>query len=98
VWSGSDTGVHEQPQAFSTFSGLGAGDLVDAVLTPAGAALVGSWQSADAGLDIAVWTAEGDTWSRNDSTSILWVPESLRTSVDLPVRHRPRPSMIHRWR
>jgi putative transposase len=29
---------------------------------------------------------------------LLWVPESLRTPVDLPVRPRPRPSMIHRWR
>jgi hypothetical protein len=68
VWSGSDTGVQEQPQAFSTFGGWGAGDLVDAVLTPTGAAVVGSWQSADAGLDVAVWTADGDTWSRTDST------------------------------
>jgi hypothetical protein len=68
VWSGSDTGVSEQPQGFSTFGGWGAGDLVDAVLTPAEATVVGSWQSADAGLDVAVWTADGDTWSRHDST------------------------------
>ena len=67
VWSGSDTGVHEQPQAFSTFGGWGAGDLIDGVLTPAGPAVVGSWQSADAGLDVAVWTADGDTWTRTDS-------------------------------
>jgi hypothetical protein len=31
-------------------------------------------------------------------TTSLWVPASLRTPVDLPVRHRLRPGMIHRWR
>ena len=28
----------------------------------------------------------------------LWVPETLRAPVDLPVRHGSRPCMIHRWR
>ena len=68
VWSGSLTGVREQPQAFSTFGGWGAGDLIDGVLTPDSAAVVGSWQSSGAGLDVAVWTVHGDTWSRTDST------------------------------
>jgi hypothetical protein len=68
VWAGSDTGVREQEQAFSTFGGWGAGGMVDSVLTAAGPVLVGSWQSADAGLDVAIWTAEGDTWTRRDST------------------------------
>jgi len=68
VWSGSLTGVREQPQAFSTFGGWGAGDLIDGVLTRGSAAVVGTWQSSDAGLDVAVWTADGDTWSRADST------------------------------
>jgi hypothetical protein len=27
----------------------------------------GRGQSADAGLDVAVWSAEGETWSRHDS-------------------------------
>ena len=40
----------------------------------------------------------GDRYVHILGTTSLWVPESLRTSVDLPVRHRPRPSMIHRWR
>ena len=68
VWSGSETGVREQPQAFSTFGGWGAGDVVDGVLTTDAAALVGSWQSSGAGLDVAVWTVDDQTWSRTDST------------------------------
>ena len=28
----------------------------------------------------------------------LWVPETMRTAVDLPIRPRMRPNMIHRWR
>jgi hypothetical protein len=28
----------------------------------------------------------------------LWVPEIVHTTVDLPLRHRPRPGMIRRWR
>ena len=28
----------------------------------------------------------------------LWVPETMRTAVDLPIRSWMRPSMIHRWR
>lgn len=68
VWAGSGDAVHEQPQAFSTFGGWGAGGLVDSVLTPAGPVVVGSWQSADAGLDVAVWTAAGGAFVRHDST------------------------------
>ena len=67
VWTGSGTGVAEHVQAFSTFGGWGAGDLIDAVLLPGGAAVVGSWQSDDAGLDVAVWTPQGDTWVRRPS-------------------------------
>ena len=68
VWTGSAAGVAEHVQAFSTFGGWGAGDLIDAVLTPGGSAVVGSWQSDDAGLDVAVWTPEGDSWVRRSST------------------------------
>ena len=84
VWSGSVTGVREQPQAFSTFGGWGAGDLIDGVLAPDAAALVGSWQSSGAGLDLAVWTADGDTWSRIDSTGtpLASTRESLGFATD----------------
>ena len=84
VWSGSVTGVREQPQAFSTFGGWGAGDLIDGVLAPDAAALIGSWQSSGAGLDPAVWTADGDTWSRIDSTGtpLASTRESLGFATD----------------
>ena len=68
VWTGSTAGVAEHAQAFSTFGGWGAGDLTDAVLTPGGSAVVGSWQSDDTGQDVAVWTPDGDAWVRRSST------------------------------
>ncbi|WP_436491809.1 hypothetical protein [Actinokineospora sp. HUAS TT18] len=67
AWSGSAAGVTEKPQAFSTFGGWGAGDLIDAVITPQGPVLVGSWESKRTGLDVAVWTADGDSWNRQSS-------------------------------
>ena len=88
VWSGGLAAVTEQAQAFSTFGGWGAGDLVGGVLTPAGPALVGSWQSTGAGLDVTLWTATGDTWTRHDPTgtplastrSLLGFPTAATTS------------------
>jgi hypothetical protein len=79
VWTGSVSGVAEHVQAFSTFGGWGAGDLIDAVLMPTGSALVGSWQSDDAGLDVDVWTPDGDTWVRQSSTATPL--QSTRTNV-----------------
>jgi hypothetical protein len=67
VWDGTASGVAEKPQGFSTFGGYGAGDLTAAVITPVGPALVGSWNSEQVGLDVATWTAEGDTWTRRSS-------------------------------
>jgi hypothetical protein len=70
VWTGSLSGtpaLAERVQGFSTFGGYEMGELVDAVLTPGGAALVGSWQSAKLGFDVAVWTPEGDVWTRQNS-------------------------------
>jgi hypothetical protein len=70
AWTGDHANVAEHIQAFSTFGGWGAGDLVDGVLTPAGPVLVGSWQSDGAGMDVATWTAGGPdvTWTRLPST------------------------------
>ncbi|MFC4858664.1 hypothetical protein ACFPCV_34640 [Actinophytocola glycyrrhizae] len=68
VWRTTGTGVAEQPQPFSTFGGLGAGDLVDAVLPDTGPLLVGTWQSHSAGTDPSVWTTDGTTWTRRSST------------------------------
>ena len=51
---------------FYAFGGWGAGELVDAVITPGGDALVGSWGGAKAGLDAAVWTFADRVWTRQD--------------------------------
>ena len=66
TWAGTATGVDELPQSFYAFGGWGAGDLVDAVITPGGDALIGSWGGAQAGLDAAVWTFADRTWTRQD--------------------------------
>ena len=66
TWAGTTAGVDELPQSFYAFGGWGAGDLVDAVITPGGDALVGSWGGAKAGLDAAVWTFADRTWTRQD--------------------------------
>ena len=51
----------------STRSAAGAPvTLVDAVITPGGDALVGSWGGAKAGLDAAVWTFADRVWTRQD--------------------------------
>lgn len=82
VWTGSAAGVAEHAQAFSTFGGWGAGDLIDGILTPGGAAVVGSWESAEAGLDVAVWTPQGDDWVRRPSTGTPL--QSTRAEVAFP--------------
>ena len=64
------TGVHEQPQAFSIFGGWGAGDLIDGVLAPDAVALVGRGR-ARAPPRPGCSTADGETWSRIDSTGTL---------------------------
>lgn len=83
VWTGDATGLTEQAQVFSTFGGLGAGDLIDAVLSPSTAALVGTWSSGSAGLDAAVWTASGDVWTRQPSAGTPL--ESTRESLKFPM-------------
>lgn len=67
VWTGTAKGLVEKPQSFNTFGGWGAGSVVDAVTTPAGQALLGSWGSEQAGLDVAVWLPRGDRWIRQSS-------------------------------
>lgn len=79
TWSGTTAGIEELPQSFDTFGGWGAGDLVDAVITSAGNALVGTWGGARAGLDGAVWLLSGRVWTRQDpaGTAIQSTPELL---------------------
>jgi hypothetical protein len=86
VWTGSATGtagVTEERQGFSTFGGYGAGDMIDAVLTPTGGALVGTWESAQVGFDVAVWTADGAVWTRQSSAGTAL--ENSKDSLAFPV-------------
>lgn len=88
TWSGTAAGVEETPQSFYAFGGWGAGELVDAVVTPQGDAILGTWGGAQAGLDAAVWLPANDVWTRQDpagtaleSTKELLVgPRSATTS------------------
>ncbi len=83
VWTGSDAGLTERLQPFSTFGGYGAGDLVDAVLPPGGPALVGSWQNPSVGLDIMVWQPDGEYWVRRPSAGTAL--ENKRESLKFPL-------------
>jgi hypothetical protein len=68
VWRGSlADGLTEQEQVFSTFGGWGAGEQIGPVATGAGPLLIGSWESAKAGLDLAVWLPQGQAWVRQSS-------------------------------
>jgi hypothetical protein len=80
VWDGANASLTEKPQPFSTFGGYGGGDLVDAVLTPAGPALIGTWQNPTVGLDIMVWLPAGRYWVRQPvaGTALENKKESLK--------------------
>ncbi len=80
VWRGSvTTGLIEEEQLFSTFGGWGAGELVGPVVTRQGPLLIGSWESARAGLDVAVWLPDGATWLRQSSagTALESQPDAM---------------------
>lgn len=97
VWTGDAGGVAERVQAFSTFGGWGAGDLVGAVFASGGPLLVGSWESAQAGNDVMVWTAAGDEWSRVD---VAGTPlESTRTTLNFAVAatRAPGGALVTGW-
>ena len=100
TWAGTAAGVDELPQSFYAFGGWGAGDLVDAVITPGGDALVGSWGGAKAGLDAAVWTFADRVWTRQESAgtalestaTLLVGPRGATGDGDGDPRHRLRPA------
>jgi hypothetical protein len=71
AWTGDTRQIVEKPQAFSTFGGYGAGELLSVVGSSQGPLIIGTWQSAKAGLDIAVWTYAADTWSRRPSAGTV---------------------------
>ena len=65
VWSGDLDEVVEQPQRFEVFGGWDAGGLTGTALSQGGPVILGSWAARSRqGLDVAVWTRDGDRWSR----------------------------------
>ncbi|MGD9531032.1 hypothetical protein [Pseudonocardia sp.] len=97
VWTGDADGVQEREQAFSTFGGWGAGELVDAVARPDGDALVGSWQGDVAGLDVAVWTRSGEEWTRSPSTGTSLQGTRASVVAALAVAGAPDGLIITGW-
>lgn len=84
VWRGTaETGLAEQPQAFSTFGGVGGGVLVDGVFPSTGPLVVGTWQSQSVSSDAALWTTDGTTWNRQSSAGTPL--ESTRDSIKFPM-------------
>lgn len=68
TWAGTIDGVREYPQFFETFGGWGAGGLTGMTLYDGEPLIIGSWSSESVGLDITEWTADGNDWSRREST------------------------------
>lgn len=68
TWAGTTAGLREQTQNFLTFGGEDAGQLLDAVLTPGGPVLVGTWASTRAGQDAAIWLQDNEIWRRQSSS------------------------------
>ncbi|MEU7481121.1 hypothetical protein AB0A63_34445 [Lentzea sp. NPDC042327] len=83
AWTGDGRQIAEQPQGFSTFGGYGAGELLTVVGTATGPRIIGSWQSAKAGLDIATWTYGAGTWTREPSAGT--VLESSQELLKFPM-------------
>lgn len=87
AWTGDARQITEKPQAFSTFGGYGAGELIGPVRTARGPLIIGTWESAGAGLDIAVWTYAAGTWTRQPSAGT--VLESSRDLLRFPLAVAP---------
>ncbi len=83
VWRGTVAGIAEEPQSFNTFGGIHAGALIDVAYPTTGPLLVGTWMSANAGSDVAVWTPTGAEWVRGDSAGTDL--ESTRTALKYPM-------------
>ncbi|MFI6099441.1 hypothetical protein ACIA8G_28120 [Lentzea sp. NPDC051213] len=87
AWTGDSRQITEKPQAFSTFGGYGAGELIGVVRTRNGPLIIGTWQSAKAGLDLAAWTYAEETWTRQSSAgSVL---ESSQELLRFPLAVTP---------
>jgi hypothetical protein len=83
IWDGSPAGMAEKLQPITTFGGYGGGNLLDAVLTPAGPALIGTWQNPTVGLDIMVWVPDGRYWARQPVAGTAL--ENKKNSLKFPL-------------
>ncbi|MBM7776416.1 hypothetical protein JOD54_006620 [Actinokineospora baliensis] len=83
VWDGGSGGLTEKRQAFSTFGGYGAGDLVGVVTTPAGPVVLGGWDNPNGGFDVATWLPSGDDWIRQPSAGTAL--EASRDALPFPI-------------
>lgn len=90
AWTGDNRQVDEKAQGFSTFGGYGAGELLGVVGTRTGPMIIGTWESAKAGLDIAAWTYAADTWSRQPSAGTLL--ESSQELLRFPIAATSTPN------
>lgn len=79
VWRGDTTSLSEQVQAFSTFGGWGAGELLGPIATSAGSMVLGSWESRKAALDANIWLPDGSVWVRQSpaGTALESTPTEL---------------------
>ncbi|GAA2968330.1 hypothetical protein [Actinokineospora diospyrosa] len=87
VWDGALAGLTEKRQAFSTFGGYGAGDLVGVVITPAGPVVLGGWDNPNGGFDVATWLPSGDDWIRQPSAGTAL--EASREALPFPIAATP---------
>jgi hypothetical protein len=67
VWTGSASGLTEQPQPMQTFGGWNAGSLTALAYDRSGPLLVGSWSADGGGIGGALWTQSGADWRRTAS-------------------------------
>jgi hypothetical protein len=97
VWTGDTRQIVEKPQGFSTFGGYGAGELIGVVRTAQGPQIIGTWQSAKAGLDIAVWTYAADTWSRQPSAGTVLESSQELLRFPLAVTQNGDGALVAGW-
>lgn len=81
AWRGDVAGrLVQQAQSFETFGGWDAGALTGVGLSAEGPVIVGSWRGR-VGLDIALWTPQGERWVRRETPAELANDEgTLRTA------------------
>ncbi|WP_018686275.1 hypothetical protein [Actinokineospora enzanensis] len=98
VWDGDTTALTEHRQGFSVFGGYGAGDLLGPVVTPTSATVLGSWESTEAGFDVAVWTPDpAGLWNRHPSTDTPLASSTDTLSFPVAATRHAQGTLIVGW-